>query len=286
MSRQFKRYCELVVSPEFGDTRVIKDLRFSFEITKSIIGYPNMCMLSIYNPNEDTIYSLSKKFTEISFNAGYEGNVRLLFKGQIRNVLNSRRGVDTILTIYAGDGEQDWQNSIFNKTFSESVSISSVIKDVISSFKNISEGSILGLPSEADKIRGQTLSGSSKDILNQFAKEYGFSWSIQDGEMVVVPDNEALDIDEAVVISSSTGMIGSPTITEIGANVTCLLNPELMPNKAFVITSSSSEIEIGNLYFRRVPKTSAEGTYKIQEVVFKGDSRVGDFLSTVKGISL
>lgn len=90
-------------------------------------------------------------------------------------------GVDRLITIYAGDGEKDWQNSTFNKTFSETVTMKTVIQEVLSSFKDISIGITDGLPEEADKLLGQTLSGSSKDIMDEFADEYGFDWSIQDG---------------------------------------------------------------------------------------------------------
>ena len=37
------------------------------------------------------------------------------------------------------------------------------------------------------------------------------------------------------------------------------------------------------MLLRDVKRTTAEGTYKIQEVTFKGDSREGDWVSSVKG---
>jgi len=139
------------------------------------------------------------------------------------------------------------------------------------------------LPQVADKMRGQVLSGSSKDIMDNFAEEYGFSWSIQDGEIIITPEQEPLEGDEAVLVTAATGMIGSPTITEIGVDVTTLLNPRLLPNRGFIIESINAEVTIGNLFFRNVKRTTAEGFYKIQEVVFRGDSRDGDWLSSVKG---
>jgi hypothetical protein len=283
VARQYKRVYELSILPVDGDIRIIKDLRVNFEITKSLLSFPNLCKLTIYNPNGDTLSSLQSKFTSITINAGYEGDVRLLFKGEVRNVFQTKVGTDSLLIVYAGDGEKDWQNATFNKTFIETVSVKVAIEEVIKSFIDLTSGAIEGLPDVADKLRGQTLSGSSKGILDEFADEYGFGWSIQDGEVVITPVDEPLQGDEAVLVSAATGMIGSPTLTEIGVNVTTLLNPKMLPNRAFKIESLSSEVQLGNLFFRDVPRTSAEGTYKIQEVVFKGDSREGDWLSTVKG---
>lgn len=286
MPRQYKRSYRLLISPQEGESRLIRGLRISFEITKSVLSYPNLARLEIYNLSDETISYLQRKFTKVVIEAGYEGNIKLLFTGDIRNVFHTKVGPDRMTTIYAGDGEQDWQNSTFNRTFINSVSISSVIQEVLSSFSNLTIRSLEGIPDVADKIRGISLSGSSKDIMNDFAEEYNLDWSIQDGEIIVTPRALAMSGEEAVLITSATGMVGSPTLTEIGADVTCLLNPDLLPNRAFKIESVNTDVQIGNLYFRNISKTSAEGFYKIQEVIFKGDSMEGDWLATVKGRTL
>lgn len=283
MARQYKRIYDLTVIPTNGESRVIRELRVNFEITKSVLSFPNLAKIIIYNPNPDTISVLQDRFTKLIFNAGYEGDVRLLFKGEIRNAFEGKIGTDRTITVYAGDGERDWQNASFNKTFTENVSISSAIDEVLKTFKDTVIGSLEGVPQISDKLRGQTLSGSSKDIMDQFADEYGFNWNIQDGEVVITAIEEPLQGTEAVLINAATGMIGSPTVTEIGANVTTLLNPRLFPNSAFKIESVNADIELGNLFFRQIPRTNAEGLYKIQEVNFKGDSREGDWTSSVKG---
>jgi len=283
MARQYKRVYELTVIPPGGEARVIKGLRVNFEITKSILSLPNLARITLYNPNQDTLSALEEKYTRIVLNAGYEGNLRLLFKGDVRNVFQTKKGRDRLLTIYSGDGEKSWQNATFNKTLSENLSIKSAIEEVLKTFSDVNIGTLQGLPQVADKIRGQVLSGSSKDIMDNFAEEYGFSWSIQDGEIIITPEQEPLEGDEAVLVTASTGMIGSPTVTEIGADVTTLLNPRLLPNRAFLIESVNADVTIGNLFFRNIKRTTAEGLYKIQEVIFKGDSRDGDWLSSVKG---
>lgn len=300
MARQYKRVYELTIVPPDGEARVIKDLRVNFEITKSILSFPNLAKIVIYNPNKDTLAALQKKFTKVTMNVGYEGDVRLLFKGELRNVFQSKFGVDRIITVYAGDGQRDWQNAVFNKTFTENVSIRAVMNEVLKTFKGLTIGTIEGLPDIADKLRGQSLSGSSSDIMDQFAEQYGFDWSIQDEELIIVPFEEPLQGAEAALINAATGMIGSPSLTlqsgipskegvnvsQYGVDVTTLLNPRLLPNRSFKIESLSLDVQIGNLLFTKVNKTTAEGLYKIQEVTFKGDSREGDWLSMVKGRSL
>lgn len=286
MTRQYDRSYELtIISPE-GLSRVITGLRIQFEITKSILSYPNLCKLTIFNANQDTLSILQRKYTKVILNAGYKGDIGLLFKGQVRNVFQGRQGTEKSLVVYAGDGERDWQNAQFNKTFTESVTIKAAIEEVLKSFGEVTNGVIEGIPNVADKIRGQTLSGSSKDILDKFADEYGFNWSIQNEEVVIVPDESPIQGDQAVFVSAATGMLNSPTITEIGADVKTLLNHRMLPNRSFQIDSVNADTQIGNLFFRDVKKTSAEGLYKIQEVVFRGDSREGEWSSAVKGRSV
>jgi len=283
MSRQFKRVYELTIIPPGGEARIIRDLRINFEITKSVLSFPNVARVTLYNPNENTLSALQEKYTRIVLNAGYEGDLRLLFKGEVRNAFQTKKGRDRVTTVYSGDGEQSWQNASFNKTFSEKLSVSSAIQEVLKTFSNVNIGTLEGLPEVKDKMRGQTLSGSSKDIMDNFADEYGFTWSIQDGEIIVTPDEEPLQGDEAILVNAATGMIGSPTITEIGVDVVTLLNPRMIPNRAFKVESVNAEVAIGNLFFRNLKRTNGEGIYKIQEVNFKGDSREGDWLSSVKG---
>lgn len=286
MPKQFLRDYELTIVPQEEDTRVITDLKITFEITKSVLSYPNLARIVIYNPAPKTISALQRKFTKVSLKAGYEGNIKLIFKGDVRNVYQGKTSTDRTITILAGDGEQDWKNSRFNKTFSASVATADIIKEVISSFENLTEGVIQNLPEGNDKLLGSTLSGSSKDLLDMYAKEYGFNWSIQDEEIRVVGFDKIIQDDEAVLITAATGMLGTPIVTEIGADVSTLLNPELLPDKLFKIESVNAEFQLGNINFRDIKRTDATGFYKVMEVNFRGDSRDGDWVSFVKGRSL
>jgi hypothetical protein len=282
VSRQYKRAYSLSISTD-GVNRNITGLRVSFKITKSLMSFPNLAEIEIYNPNKDTLSKLQTRYTDIALNAGYEGNVRLIFKGQIRNVFQRKMGPDRIVTVFAGDGEADWQNSIFNKTLSENIALKQIVTEIAQSFVDTTLGVLQGLDTPADKLRGQTLSGSSKDILDKLAEDYGFQWSIQDGNLITVPNEQVLENENAVLINQVTGMIGSPTITELGVNVTTLLNPELSPNRAFQVESAFADVAIGGIQFRELPRTSGEGLYKAFQVTFDGDTHGDNWFSVVEG---
>ena len=133
------------------------------------------------------------------------------------------------------------------------------------------------------KLCGQVLSGSSKDILDQLAEDYGFQWSIQDGELITVPNELPFKDTEAILVSEGTGMIGSPTITELGVNVTSVLNPLLIPNAAFKIDAKYAGVSIGGTQFRTVKRTNASGLYKAYQVIFEGDTHANPWYVTVEG---
>jgi len=279
---QFDRKYSLEITSG-SETKIITDLRVNFNIEKSLHSYPNLAEISIYNPNDETVSMLRDRFSKIVFNAGYKGNLRLIFKGDVRNVFDPKQGVDRIATIFAGDGERDWQNSTFNKTLSANIAIKQVITEIATTFKETILGVLGGVDNEPDKLEGQTLSGSSKDILNMLGEDYGFQWSIQDGILTTVPDDDILKDKEVVLINPNTGMIGSPTITELGVNVVTLLNPDLLPNRGFKVESAGAEIGIANLQFREIKRTKAEGVYKAYRVVFNGDTHGPNWFSTVEG---
>lgn len=283
MSSNFIRAYELTIIGEDGRVRIIRDLRVLFEITKSILSFPNRMKLTLINAAPDTIAALQSKFTKVTLNAGYRGNIKLLFTGQIRNVFQERNPTDTRTIVYAGDGQRDWENATFDRTFTDTVSIIAAIREVVAAFQDISIGTLEGVPEVANMVRGQTLSGSPFGILDDYASEYGFTWSVQDGEVVIVQDDEPLQGSVAVVVTAATGMVDSPTTTVIGANVVTQLNPSLVPNRAFRIKSVNAGIQWGNLFFKQIPRTNPEGLYKIQEVIFRGDSFYGEWTSSLVG---
>ena len=285
MSRLYNRVADVTIIDQIGNTRILDKLRISFEVTKSLRGYPNLAKIDIYNANETTLTLLQDKFTTIQLNAGYVGTKALLFSGKVRNLVDTRNATDRITTIYAGDGEQDWQNAIYNRTLSASVPLLTILEEIGATFENSTVGDLSSFNIPADKLRGQSLSGSSKDVLDKLAEDYGFDWSIQNSVLTLVRREDALLPNESVLVSSTTGMIGSPTITEIGADVATLLNPRLEPAKLFTIESAASEVALGDLFFRQVQRTKAEGTYKILEVIHKGDTHDNVWASNLVGVS-
>jgi hypothetical protein len=111
----------------------------------------------------------------------------------------------------------------------------------------------------------------------------GFQWSIQNGELVTVPNATPLTDVDAVLVNEGTGMIGIPTITELGVNVVTYLNPEFVPNRAFKIESKSADVNIGGAQLRTIGNVSANGLFKAYTVTSEGDTHGTPWFSVVDG---
>ena len=282
MSAQYKRGYKLsVVTPE-GKALVITDLRVRFEITKDLFGYPNLGDIQIFNLSRDRVTAISQEFTLIELQVGYGGGLDTVFRGDIRNIVNRREGVDTITQFYAGDGERATRDARISKTYVAGTSIKQIVKEIAETFK-IPTAKLDGLNTTRTNQRGQTISSASKEAMDKLADDYKFHWSIQDGELVT-QDRESYDKDNTVFnINRSTGMIGSPTVTELGADVRTLLNPRLNPYRAIQITTPDAEINVGNLFFRTKVPTLGTGLFRVNKVIHTGDTRGNDWTSAITG---
>lgn len=279
----FLRQVEVIVGSE-TQANSIKDLRIVCDVQKSRITYPNKAKISIYNLKESTRNAIKKEFTKILVNAGYTGAVSLLFKGDIKNVYHRIDGVDTVTEIYAADGDIAWQESVVNYSAAATQSLKDTVISVASTLTDVTIGNLLGL--NQGKISNQTVtySGATRYALDQLGETYQFDWCVQNNIFETVPKNgSATDSNVATIISAKTGMVGSPTVTNIGVDVTCFLNPALLPNRWVFIESSGSDVSIGDPYFRPNTRTTiAQGFYIIYQVEHVFDNRGPDALTTLK----
>jgi hypothetical protein len=87
--------------------------------------------------------------------------------------------------------------------------------------------------------------------------------------MEVIPGDGFLP--GVVLLNSSTGLIGVPTITDNGVKVSALLNPEIRPNRTVKIESEVLEMNGEN------------GLYRVSQIEYTGDNRDGNFEVQIHG---
>lgn len=255
----------------------ITGLRINFKIEKSLVGYPNLGNIKIYNMSENSRKKIEEKSLKIQLSAGYEDtNVTLIFDGNIVNVVHQKIGVDWVSEVFAADGVNILSTSTINKTLPAGTDTEQIYNELIGQMQGISKGVTEGLKNclsgKRSLLRELQLSGNVKDWLDKIAKDCGFEYSVNDGVIETTAVGFPLSDVSPVVISQAGGMIGSPERSEVGINVKNLLLPELKLGRTIKVESITEQLNVGNLFFRKVPAVRNDGIYRIDKITHIGDT--------------
>jgi hypothetical protein len=253
------------------------DLHIDFNVMAHRRSKPNTGQFTIYNLSESSRNLFNEEGRAIEFKAGYAGQLNTIFRGTLKNVRNQYTAPDWTTILFSGDGQKKFDEAIFSKTYSQGTAVETIVKDLALN---------LGLPSEIEVgspgynqslLYSASYSGKTKDVLDTVCRDYGLEWSIQYGVLEVRPYREPRSKDTtAVLLTSQTGMIGSPTVTEKGVKVKSLLNPEIRPGRLIKIDSKSTIISKAGLD-KKDKVQSANGTFICDVCNFSGNNYGGDF---------
>ena len=224
MQAQFKRKWNIIASESGGDGLDLSALRCSFIVDKKDTQTPNQAEFVLYNLSQDTAARLKKSFTNIIVNCGYEANFGLIFSGNIKGFEQSKEGTETLLKVTAGDGDKAYNYTVINKTLAAGATPDSIISEAAGAM-----GVPMGYKSTVDTAalpRAKVLYGRPHEFIREQADNTECTWSVQDGKILFLKRTEVTP-GSAVLLNSSTGLIGIPKVTEDGITGECLLNPKL-----------------------------------------------------------
>ena len=269
----FNRQAKVMIS----DLEII-DLRMIFKVEKSLVGYPNLANIKIHNLSENSRAKIEEDGLKVRLYAGYlDEGVPLLFDGDVINVVHMKQGPDWISEIFAGDGVNILSTATVNKTLPAGVSTDQIYDELVSQMQGISKGITEGLQNclsgKRSLLRELQLSGNVKDWLDKIAKDCGFEYSVNDGVIETVPTGLPVSDESPVIINQDSGMLGSPERTEVGINVKNLLLPGLKLGRTIKVESVSQKLNVGNLFFRKIPPVRNQGIYRIDKLIHTGDTR-------------
>lgn len=285
---QYLRKCTLLVSNANGDGLDLSKLHIKFVVKRSDTQAPNIAEIKIYNLEDKTAQRIQKEFSKVVLQAGYEQNFGVIFQGNIKQVIRGRENAtDTFLEIIAGDGDLAYNFAIVNATLAKGTGQAEQVSAAIGAMNStggVKAGHIGDLP-PSKLPRGKVMYGMSRDYLKQSADTSGKTWSIQDGQVQFIPLTSYLP-GEAVVLTSKTGMIGTPQQTNEGLNVKCLLNPLIKVGGRVQVDNDSIARYKINLTVPNSPANipaplTADGVYYVLVIEHGGDTRGQDWYSTL-----
>lgn len=288
--RQWLRKCSLIVGKD-DEGLELGELRITFKTTKGDIETPNSAVINVYNVTEETYDKLRKEFTRVILQAGYQDNCAVIFDGSIRQVRRWREnGVDICTSILASDGDAAYNYAVVNATLAAGSTTADHVAACQKAFeeKGAAKGYVPEL-SGATLPRGKVMYGMARKYMRDAAKQTDTTWSIQDNKMQMVPVKGYLP-GEAVVLTSATGLVGTPEQTNDGIKVRCLLNPRLKIGGRVKLDNASikeAQMELGitaDIYGR--PRLDDDGLYRIIKCEFTGDTRGNDWYADLVCIGI
>lgn len=244
------------------------DLEIQFEVEFDDDSKPNINKLIVYNLTQNTIHRIKKGYN-LSLSAGYKGDVGVICEGKITRVATVYTDVDKITTITFKEGT-DYSNikvdtktadpaqkyyvknrktgkkevrerkQTMQITFAKNTTAETIIKRL---------AKILGikiakfeLPRNKVYKKGFKVTGKIEDKLVSVVEDCGASMYWRKGKMIIRSITKG--DDERFVLSTNTGLIGSPTSFdkdgEKGYYVKCLLQHRITTASIITIKSKSA----------------------------------------------
>lgn len=214
-------------------------LRVRFKVEKSTtIKDPNKLDVTITNLSKKSRDQMTAKGMAVVLEAGYAGTRGVLFSGASRICDHKHDGADWETKIQCGDGEQLFQFSRLSKSFGAGTDVASAIREAASALA-VNKGNLdTALDSLGRSLafeHGFACHGNAAAVFSDLLKSVGLVWSIQQGALLVSKKN-APAIQEVVILSAKTGLLGSPehsppTKEKKQTTLVCrsLLNPKIRP---------------------------------------------------------
>lgn len=286
-AQQFGRAFSLIVFGTDLNGLDLSELRCKFVVKRSDTMTPNVADIRVYNVEEKTALRIRNEFKRVILQAGYEGNYGVIFQGNIKQVIIGRESAtDTFIDIVAGDGDRAYNFAVVNATVAAGGTQADQVQAAIGSMgdKGVTAGHLGEFPGE-QLPRGKVMYGNARNYLRDAAQTTDKVWSIQDEKVTFVSKKSYLP-GERVVLTSKTGMIGTPQQTNEGVNVKALLNPMLKIGGRVQLDNASIErlkinLTVPNSAANIPAPLTADGVYYLLVVEHQGDTRGVEWYSSM-----
>lgn len=251
---------------------VSEDVDIRFKAKRTSAPRPGTLELEVFNlaeANRNEVLN-ARRGTLVELSAGYADARPVVFRGDLRRATHKRDGLDWIVTVTAGDGE----NAIRNARVARSFAAGTALADVFAALAD-AMGVGIGNAREATATatlgtvgalypRGVILHGLAADELTRLCRGAGLEWSVQEGALQLLPRGRALQ-RSAVLLTPDTGLLGSPEVGQGRAvKARALLIPDLVPGRLVELRSQV-----------------VSGRYRIHGTELAGDTRGEDWTVTL-----
>lgn len=300
--QQYLRKCTLICYGTNLNGLDLSQLRIKFSVKQSDSQSPNTADIRVYNVSEETALSMLINLNppsgiststpgRVVLQAGYESNFGVIFQGNIKQIILGRESAtDTFVDIVAGDGHLAYNYAIVNQTIAAGSNSDDQIAAALTPMNKY--GVTLGYVStkQLNKLpRSKVMYGNARNYLRAVSQGTQQTWSIQN-EKVTFIKKTSYKPGTAIILTSKTGLIGTPQQTNEGVNVKCLLNPNIQVGGRINIaeaTVQNFKINLQNVNSPAniAPPLTQDGNYYVLVIDQIGDTRGVDWYTNILGIT-
>lgn len=217
-------------------------LRIEANVSKTIVSEANTATVIIHNLSQETREALRNQNVSIRLCAGYEGYEKeTVFTGGVKSAVSWRQGTDIVTRLVCLSGAGPLVRSTTSKTYTRGVPVVDIVKELAETIPGITADPTNIKINGTIGYAGWSFAGMTKDALDKLAYQFGFSWSINDGQFVAVQDRKYLD--GKLLLNSANGLRKvSPRLTGLeqfqeGVDIEALYTPGVNPNHTVQVRS-------------------------------------------------
>lgn len=261
-----------IIAFESNGTR--EGLRVKASVTKTIMGMPNPSTIALYNLAPDTRNAISRALTKLALFAGWENtDMQPVFSGSVMSVVNERSGPDIISKLSVLPGYGSLARGYSSVTFGAGTTCKEAVKRLAADLPGLStpDGNLQGINGNVGS-QGWSYAGPTKDGLDRLSREYGFSWTCDDGAVRATGDTfqlggyVELDGKHGGLINLTPTFEG-PMQMQTAVTIKALYVPGITVGSTVKVTS-----ELNARY---------NGTYKVHQINISMDAYSEDWVMTI-----
>lgn len=278
----------------------VSELKINFKVEAQVRLDPNRAEVFIHNMNPTHRNAISQIFDlnrveyggTMTIKAGYGNKPKIIFQGDIARAHVRRQGSEWIAFAEGLHRAEAFDNANLNVSFPKGTRVTSILKHIInqlgiSDFKASDKSTLTELIGDVKLGSGEIFQGNASDVLKKIAKkvEDKLSFSFDETGFNALPIGSP-NADTPIETSKETGLIGSPTITDVGVNLNMLLTPEIRNGTQINVRSPTALSLKQTAISKSVAKKSAlkddYRPYITEKITHIGDNREGDFITQVQ----
>lgn len=184
----------------------IDTLKIQAHIEKTIAGAGNTAHVYIWNLNKETREALTTPGLSFNiFTKEDDGDYTLAFFGGLTGVYTERMGADLRTRLIGFSAMSNLYILPANGSYAKGIEIKQVVKELAQKIPGIT---IDDTKIKVDGVVGEkgiTTSGSIPEALTNLGKQFGFSWSIQDG--IFIARKDGTGEKTPILLNSESGLI-------------------------------------------------------------------------------